>query len=1055
MTISDISIRKPVFAWMLMLGLIVFGLICFKGLGISQLPDVDFPVLTISTTWTGAAPETIEAAVTDVIEDAVMSVAGIRSVGSTCQEGLTTTSLEFELNVDINVALQEVQSKISQAQKRLPKDVELPIVNKANPEDQPIMWAALTGPNSLRDKVLFVRDHLKNSITTVSGVGDVRLGGFVDPNMRIWLSNEEMRRREIAVEDIKGAIESGTSLTPAGYFDDGLKETNLRVMSEARTPEEFRNLIIPSRSGAPVWRMVKVGEVAKIEEGLADVRRISRFKGEPAIGIGIVKQRGANAVAVGDAVKKRLAELRELLPDGMSINLVVDSTRFIKESTQELLFTLSMAALLTAIVCFLFLGSFSSAINVVLAIPTSLIGTFIFMKWLGFTLNTFTLLALSLSIGIVVDDAIMVLENIVRHFEAGKSRIQASLLGAREITGAAVASTLAILAIFLPVVFMEGVIGKFFYQFGLAMSIAVALSLLEAMTLAPMRCSQFLRSGKETRMGRWMDKKMTALADRYRRGLEWCLGHRLAVMAGAFLIFAAPLALFKGITKELSPSQDQSQFMVNVQTPMGSSIEVTDKVFTKLEALLKTRPEVDSYYVAIGGFQGGIVNQGISFIVLKPPKERGVHPPFKRAATQEDIMGWVRTSFSKVEGVTRATVMDLSKQAFGAHRGYPVTFSVQGPDWDVLASSAEKMMERMRNSGLMTDVDSDYKPNMPELRIVPDRVRAAARGVGVSHIADTITALVSSLPVAKYTDTSGHRDDIRLKLEGAYTRNKEDFKRIWVRNIHGEMIPLHELVDFEDKPSLLTIGRLNRERAISVYANLPPGQDQGKAMAFVEAAAKEILPPGYHAVASGSSKTFSETGRSLLIAFVLGIFVAYMVLGAQFNSFIHPVTVLLALPFSLTGAVISLWLTGISLNMFSMIGILLLMGIVKKNSILLVEFTNQVREKGERDVHRALLVACPTRLRPILMTSVATVVAAIPSSLALGPGAETIRPMAVVVIGGVMLSTVLTLFVVPCAYSLFSKVENKKRHLELERALVSDAGREGLNSPAIPRSAEM
>lgn len=1038
MTLSDISIKNTVFAWVLMFGLIIFGGIGFSRMGISQLPDVDFPVLSITVTWPGASPETMESSVADILEDSVMSIEGIRNVNSLSMEGRTNITIEFELNRDIDTALQEVQTKILQAQRNLPTDIDPPIVTKSNPEDNPIIWIALRGNTTLRELNLFVRDHLKDLITTISGVGDIRLGGYVDPNLRVWLNTDEMTAKEITVDDIISTITSQHTLAPSGYISSGPKETNVRVLSEAKTVKEFENLVISRRSGEPVWKSIRLGEVAKIEEGLADVRRISRLNGVLSSGMGVIKQRGKNAVEVGRAVKARLAGLMKagLLPKNMDLGVAFDGTRVIEESTRELLFTLTMSAILTSLVCWIFLGSWSSAFNVILAIPTSLIGSFIILYFLGFTLNTFTLLGLSLSIGIVVDDAIMVLENIVRYYESGMSRVKAAIMGAREITSAAVASSLAILAIFLPVVFMKGIIGKFFFQFGITMSVAVLLSLIEALTLTPMRCSQFLQTGKETRLGKFMDRIMGRLSASYRGSLTWCLSHRWKVIGVSFAIFAGSLFLLVGIRKEFVPPQDQGIFMINIRTPLGSSIEFTDAVFRKAEAILKSRPELETYYCAIGGFQGGLVNQGTIMVTMKEYRKRPPAPPFSSRPKQQEFMPYIRDRIQKVPGTLVVTVLDPSLAGFAAKRGYPIEFSVQGPDWDRLAAYSADIMDRMKKSGMVTDVDTDYLLGMPEFRVTPNRALAAERGVTVTNIANTISAAVGSLRVGKYTDASGRRDDIRVKLMDRFNRQANDISRIKVRNIHGEMVSLASVVSIQEKPSLLTITRYNRERAISIFANIAKNKSQSDIMSFIEKTSARVLPDGYHVVFSGSSQTFKESFESLMFALILGIIVAYMVLGTQYNSFLNPIIVLLALPFSVTGAFIAMRLTGISLNIYSMIGLLLLMGIVKKNSIMLVDFTNTRREAG-MGVHEALMDACPIRLRPILMTSIATVAAAIPPALSLGPGSETIRPMAIVVIGGVLLSTLLTLFVVPCAYSLMSRFESKRHRKELHEALVS------------------
>lgn len=1040
MTLSDIAIKKPVFAWMLMLGLLVFGAIAYSQMGISQMPDVDFPIVNISVTWAGASPDVMETAVADIIESAVMSVDGVQLVQSSSQQGMTSITIQFSLDQDINVALQQVQTKVSQAQKNLPQTIDPPVITKTNPGDQPIMWIGAYQKNgNIRDLAMFVRDHLKDTLTTISGVGDVSMGGYVEPQMRIWMYNEKMRGKDITYADIIDAVNGEHQLSPTGYQDNGPKETYVRVRSEFTNAIECENLVIPARHGSPLYRLVRVGEVARCVEGTDEVRRISRYNRiQPTIGLGIIKQHGTNAVAIGDAVRKKIAALNATLPSGINLGIVTDTTVFIKQSVNELLSNLGLSVILTAIVCYLFLGTISSAFNVVLAIPVSLIGTFIVLRALNFTVNSFTLLGLSLSIGIVVDDAIMVLENITRHVELGKQRMHAAIVGAREITGAATAASLAILAIFVPVIFMKGIVGKFFFQFGVTISVAVMISLLEALTLAPMRCSQFLNLRSDNRVTAAVGKFMDYLAIKYRQSLKWCLAWRVWILCGSLILFLFSLFIVKYIQKEMLPSQDQSRFLVTIYTPMGSSMELTNEAFKEAEKFYATRPEIETSYIAVGGFAGGLVNQGISFITMKDIDKRPIAAPFTKRPTQLEFMAYLRSVLGKIKNVQRVAVLDLSQTGFSAQRGYPVEFQVLGPDWNKLAQISLDIRKRLKESGYMADVDSDYNPNMPELEIHPDREKAAKRGVPVSAISQAIAAMVGGIKLLpnKYTDATGHRDDIQLKLVADQNHDSVDISKIQVRNVMGWPVSLGELVDFKSSNTLLTITRFNRERGIGIFGNPIKGKSQGEVIEYVQKMTKEMLPLGYHITMSGNSQAMAESTRSLMFALVLGIFVAYMVLASQFNSFIHPVVILLALPFSITGALLGLWMTHTSINIYSLIGILLLMGIVKKNSILLVEFTNHKRKEG-MDVMEALIDACPIRLRPILMTSFATIAGALPEALARGEGSEIVRPMAITVVFGVALSTFLTLFVVPCGYMIFSRFEDKKHAKELEESLAA------------------
>jgi len=1017
MNISEISIRRPVFAWMLMISLILFGAISFRGMGISQLPDVDFPMVSISTSLEGASPEVMEADVVDPIENAVISVEGITSISSSMRPGSASVTLEFDLNKDLDIAVQEIQTKLAQIQRRLPRDTEVPGVSKSNPEDQPILWLAVSSKTmSRRELMAFVRDQLRAKFLTVPGVADVMLGGLIDPAMRVNVSNDKLSRYAMTVSDVVNAIRSEHIELPAGRIENPDREISIRTLGEATSAAELAALPVSRRGGGPVFSQIRLRDLADVEDGLADARRRSRAMGAAAVGLGIKKQRGSNAVGVGNAVKKRLQEIQKSLPQGMEIGVNFDSTKFIEDSIDELNLTLVLSALLTAFVCWLFLGSWSATVNVILAIPTSVIGSFMVLKALGFTLNIFTLLGLSLAIGIVVDDAIMVLENIVRHREMKKGKVKAAVDGSREIGFAALAATIAVVAIFLPVAFMKGLIGRYFFQFGVTISVAVMLSLLEALTLAPMRCSQFLYVGpRATRTGQFVEASFQGMAAWYKRILPWILERRLLTLGVSLALFGASLFLFKPLRKEFVPPQDQGSLLIRLKAPEGSSLDYTDRKMAEIERRLASNPDVARYFGSVGGFGGGDVNSAILFVTLKPLGERTFDPGLKRHRTQQDYATILRKDLGEIKGV-RAFVQDLSLSGFGGRRGYPVEFNLRGPDWKGLMDVVEKVKGVMEQSGLVVDIDSDFRGLVDEVHIVPDREKAATRGVSVSDIGETVGALFGGTVAGSFSG-GGHRYDIRVRLEGSERAKPDDLKKVMLRNNRGELIPLGEVAKISVDKGLTAISRQDRERAVSVYANLAPKVSQADAIARLQSEITAKLPEGYRLVPGGSSESFKEAFGGLIFALLLGIAVAYMVLGAQFNSFIHPVTVLLALPFSITGAVVALLVADQSVNVYSAIGIILLMGIVKKNSILLVDFTNQRREAG-LDVREALIEACPTRLRPILMTSFSTIVAAIPAALTFGPGAETRAPMAVAVIGGVLVSTFLTLLVVPCFYSL-------------------------------------
>jgi hydrophobe/amphiphile efflux-1 (HAE1) family protein len=1010
-------------------------------MGVSQNPDIDFPNVNISITWEGAAPEVMETEVVDVVEESLMTVEGVKKITSSVKFGSANITAEFNLDKEIDVAVQEVQTKIAQAQRNLPTGVDPAVISKVNPEDQPIIWVGVSGDRPRREIMEYVRDQLKDQFSMIPGVGEVFLGGYIEPNVRIWLDNNKLNRLQMTAEDVISAIESQHTELPVGRLITSTNEQNVRILGEAATIQEMSNIAIPSRvREGYLWKTFKVGDVAQIEDGLEDVRRLARIQGNPSVGLGIKKQRGTNSVEIAKAVKARIAELQPDMPEGMRLTINFDGTVQIEENVHELEMTLILAVLFTGIVCWLFLGSVSSTINVVLAIPTALGGAFIVMYFLGFTLNTITLLGLSMVVGIVVDDAIVVLENIVRHYEKSKSKVLASIIGSREITFSVMVISAAVIAIFLPVAFMKGIIGKFFFQFGITVSAAVAFSLLEALTLTPSRSSQMLYAGHESWIGRHMERFMTGLKNIYGKTLGFALNHRWVVVFLATAFFAASLFVFPSLRKEMSPTQDISRFLVRLQTAPGSSLEFTDNAVKPVEKFLMEQPEVEFYFGSIGGMGGGDVNSATFFVTMKVPKLRPIIPSKGRNLTQKEFMDICRAEFSKLPGIKRAGIQDMSGSLLGGGRDYPMDVSIQGKDWMKLGELAHELMAHLKDKGFAVDVDTNYMEDIPEVHIIPDRVKASQFGVTTDTIARTIQGTLGSVRVAKFTSGS-HRYDVRVSLRDENRKTQEDISKIWVRNQRGELVKLSQVTKIIEKPQPISISRENRQRSVRVFGNIATGQSQGAVLEEAERYAKEKFSDGYVLKLSGSAETMRESFQELMIAFILGIVVAYMILAAQFNSFIHPFTILLALPFSVSGAFLGLKVMDHSINMLSVIGLLLLMGIVKKNSILLVEFTNQRREEGE-SVREALMDACPMRLRPILMTTFAIVAGALPAALTLGPGAELRAPMATVIIWGTLISTLFTLYVVPCAYSLFSGLEStqhRARHDEAMKAL-AEAG---------------
>jgi len=1021
-----------------MLALMGMGILSLSRMNVSQNPDVDFPVVTVVLNLDGATARVMETDVVDPIEEVALTVEGVKEIRSVSKDYTASISVELELNRDVDVALQEIQTKIAQISNKLPQDLDPPILLKSNPEDNPVVWVSLTSDTrSKKEMVLYVRDVLKDEFQKLPGVGEIYLGGYVDRTVNIYLDPAKLTQAEITVDDITNTLLEQNIEIPGGRIENKMEEYGVRSIGEVPTVEKFQEIYINSRSGAPVYKLIRLEDLATIEDGLDDIRRISRFNGSPSLGLGIKKLKGYNAVEVAEQVRQLTKELEPNLPEGFQLQFSTDNTIFIRESINELKFTLLLSVLFTGLVTRLFLGTWKSTWNILLAIPTSILGTFFFLKMLGFTLNTFTLLGLTLATGIVVDDTIMVLENIVRHRQIGKTWKDAALRGTKEVQFAALSATLAIIAIFLPVAFITGIIGRYFLEFAVTVSTAVLLSLFEALTFTPMRASRFSESDKESLS--YLDKKIDQflkyLQELYKMSLTKALNHPKKVLIFAFLLFLASLGVVSLLKKEFVPSQDIGRFIIRMRAPAGYSIYRTDQEVRPIEEYLKNSPLMDRYFIAVGGFGGGDVNTAMVYGTMKDKDERPINPSTEKRYTQKEFFDLMRREIPPLAPAIKMSIQDLSFTGFSASRGYPVEIQLTGPDWDKLVELSEAFREELENSDFLTDVDTDYMKGQPELRLIPDRKAAALMGVSIANIGNTVGTLMGGRRAGKFTE-NGRTYDVKVRIDRKEGSDPRSLYNVSVRNTHGEMVLLARVLKFEEAESQKNITRINRQRAITIYGNPKDPYSQNEAISLTLEKTKSLLPEGYRAKLTGSARTSSESMQNLISVIVIGILISYMILASQFNHLLHPLYILLALPFSFSGALVALWISGQSINMYSLIGLILLMGLVKKNSIILVEFINQVKEKFQKHpkhyssgrfqletksgsrafLHAVIAEAAPIRLRPILMTSFSSIAAAIPPALAIGPGEETRIPMAVTILGGMVLSTLVTLYVVPVAY---------------------------------------
>jgi hydrophobe/amphiphile efflux-1 (HAE1) family protein len=1018
MNLIELSLRRPVFAWVLMSALIIFGAISLNKLGVSQMPDVNFPILNISMSYPGAAPEVIESELLVMTEERLLAVEGIKEMRSSATQGSASITLEFEMTKNIDVALQEVQTSLSSL--RLPAGIDPAVIRKSNPEEDPILYISLSGEKELTEMIRWTESTFIDELQFIPGVGEVSTRGFPSRSLRIWLDLEKLSKNDLTVNDVISAVSSQHIESAAGQYVDGKREIRVRYLGEALKVEDIANFPILKRGGQLIQdKIFHIKDVANVVDGLADIRRVARVDGKTAVSIQIRKQRGVNEVEVANAVLKKLDEIK--YPEGIRYQVNVNSTASTKATVDLTIEKLWAASLITILVCFLFLGSLQSSVNILFSIPTSILGTFIILYFSGFTLNLFTLLALTLSISIVVDDAIMILENIVRHYRIGKTPYLAALDGSKEVMPAAIAATLAVLAVFLPVIFMDGVIGKFLFQFGVTMSAAVILSLLEAVTITPMRASVLLSAqSKPTRFELKLDHLFEKFADSYRTSLDFAIRHRWIVFISSMTFFVLSLFLIKGVKQEFVPAQDQNLIMINASARPGTSLDETKQLVLPLEEAIRSIPEVKGYLISIG--------PGQLFMPLTLIDQS------KRNKTHVEVMNLIREKIKDQKGL-RVSMRDNSARNLTTGRLNPIAFNLRGPDLEVLNDKAQALLKLLEDQKLAVDMDTDYRLGLTELSLTPNREVLLKKGISVEAVAQVLEAAIAGVRGGQYT-ADGKRNDIRFKVDENQMTTADHIKKLYVRNNYGNIISLGELVKEEEKKTLQSISRINRQRSISVYGNLFPGQSQAIVLEKAKSLATNLLPTGYTFNLEGASAGFSSSFKNLLSALLIGILVAYMILAVQFNSFRDPISVLMSLPFSASGAIIVLWATSISLNLFSFIGLIVLMGIAKKNSIMLVEFTTQILHKDKCSYIEALLKACPVRLRPILMTSTATVMAALPLVLGAGLGHETRKPMGLVIIGGTVVSTVFTLYVVPIFYLILNEIRFKKNR-KVSEAVVS------------------
>ena len=1026
MFLSNLSIKRPIFATVMMLALVTLGVFSYRRLAIDMFPDVEIPVVSVVTKFPGSSPETVEREVSKRIEEAVNSISGVKHVMSTSRESVSSVVLMFHLEVKVNDAAQEVRAKVGAIRGAMPQGIEEPIIQKLDFATFPIASLAVRSERlSARDLTTLVEKKVKRRFENISGVGKVDLVGPSKREVNVNIDPLRLEALGMGVDEVMAGLQSENVNTPLGRLNRGGTEYPLRISGKPDAVEQFKTMVVARRGGRPI----PLAEVAQIRDGIEEQRSLSLVNGVPAIGLDILKQSGANTVGLVDRVKKEIEVLQKELPPGVTIEMVRDASIMIRDSVRDVEETLILGGILTILIVFCFLNSWRSTVITGLTLPISVISAFTVMNFMGMTLNVLTLMALSLAIGMLIDDAIVVRENIVRHLERGEDHFTAAREGTSEIGLAVLATTMSVMAVFVPVAYMKGIVGRFFFQFGITVAFAVLVSLFVSFTLDPMLSSRWVdpdieRKGKRHILARildhfnhWFDRT----ADGYRKVIGWALDHRKIVLLVATMAFFAGLGAFRVLQTEFFPNYDQGEFQVNFKSAPDASMEETQSRLAAVQEALKEIPEVKHTYATIGAGDTGTVRDAMVFAKLKERKER------KRQ--QEEIQRDLRQRIEKIPGILPA-IMEAGRM----DNQKPLVINVRGEDIALLKKYAAVLKEEIYKIRGIVDLEVTLEQDIPEFRLVVDRERAVDAGVMTGDIVRTVGALVGGQAVTTYEDEDGDAVNVRVRLPLALRQDPTQVERLRLAvpkpNTLSALVPLGNVVNYGMSTTPSEINRQDLTRQVVITANLD-GLPLGTAVKKVQEAAKHLtMAPGYRIVFSGEAEDMAESFGYMAEALILAVIFVYLILAAQFESFIDPLAIMFSLPLSIVGMAGMLFLTRGTINIMSLIGLIMLMGLVTKNAILLVDFTKTLRGRGMMR-REALITAGRTRLRPILMTTLAMIFGMLPLALALGQGAEMRAPMARAVIGGLITSTLLTLLVVPVVYTVLDDLGGwVRRHWE-------------------------